>query len=193
MKGCRQAGQIQMARDWASNGPQIALISVVTFGATLSVSPAAHGAELQTPILNVAEKELANPRKYFVFHKPDVTLEQAKKDLGFCWQFIAIGAVRWVPSFVPWQGKVAPAKVTYDHAPQYGLVGAAIASMIMGPLQRSQRQLRLFRCMTPLGYDRYRTSEAVWKVLNSDDAAQSIELQARIAAGPVPPTPQVLP
>lgn len=163
------------------------------FALALVISPAAHCAEPQSPTLAVPENQLADPRKYFVFHKPGATLEQAQNDLGFCWQFVAIGAARPAPSFVPWERSVAPDTVTYDHAPQYGLVGAVIASIIMGPLLRSQRQLRLFRCMTPLGYNRHRTSEAIWKILNSDDAAQSIQLQAQIAAGPVPPTPQVLP
>lgn len=160
---------------------------------TLLSSSAAHCADVQPPSLVVPEKQLADPRKYFILHKPGITIEQAQKDFSFCWQYVAIGAARPAPSFVPWRRAVAPGKITYDHAPQYGLVGAVMASIIMGPLLRSQRQLRLFRCMSPLGYNRHRTSEDIWKILNSDDAARSITMQAQIAAGPVPPTAQVLP
>jgi len=65
---------------------------------------------------------------------------------------------------------------------------------IAGPLERSIRQSRLYRCMVPRGYARYRTSEDVWKLLNSGSAApRAIMLQARIAAGPTPPTPRVEP
>jgi len=153
--------------------------------------PAA-AAEIALPDLAVPNGKLADPHKYFLFHKPGVTVAQAEADFGFCWRFLAQAAPRGVPSFVPWGGPI-PAGPPQSYDNSSGLVGAVILSIIAGPLARSVRQTRMFRCMVPRGYARYRTSEAVWKQLNSDDALASIRLQARIAAGPVPPTPRIEP
>ena len=137
------------------------------------------------------EKSLGDERKFFVFHKADVGLEQARADLGFCSRYIARGQQRFLPTFVDWQ-HADPARPVPNNL-NYGLVGVAIMSIIDGPIDRSVRQTRMMRCMLPRGYARFRTSEAVWKQLNSKDLAASIDLQARIASGPVPPTPRTLP
>jgi len=143
------------------------------------------------PDLNVPAGELGDERKYFVFHKAGVSFETARDDLAFCSRFIARGAQRTYPGFVAWQRSQAaqPRVETYS----YGLVGAAIGAIIAGPIDRSVRQSRMIRCMVPRGYARYRTSQAVWRQLNGDDLDQSIAMQARIASGPVPPTPRTLP
>lgn len=157
-------------------------------------TPVAAGAQTgdAPPALDIPAKELGDARKYVVFHKPDVTAEQAEADLAFCWRFLARGVQRRAPGFVPWRQTDAPRAAPYGVNP-YGLVGDAIGAIIAGPLDRSVRQSRLYRCMLPRGYARYRTSETVWKQLNSDDATRSIRLQALIAAGPTPPTPRVTP
>jgi hypothetical protein len=142
--------------------------------------------------LAVPDNQLGDARKYFLLHKPGVSVEQAQADLSFCWRFLPHAGSKIVPGFVAWQRATAAKPVDYSLT-QYGLVGDAIGAIIAGPLERSMRQSRIFRCMVPRGYARYRTSEAIWKQLNTGDAAQSIRLQAQIAAGPVPPTPQVLP
>lgn len=144
------------------------------------------------PALAAPEKELGDPRKFFLFHKPGVTAQQAEADLGFCWRFLEMGQPRRLPSFVPWRQTPSTQPISYDGG-QFGLTGAVVGAMIAGPLERSRRQSRMFRCMVPRGYHRYRTTEAVWKRLNSGDPAGSIRLQAQIAAGPVPPTPRILP
>ncbi|MBY8822502.1 hypothetical protein [Sphingomonas colocasiae] len=144
------------------------------------------------PVLDIPAKDLGDARKYVLFHKPGVTAAQAEADLAFCWRFLARGVQRRAPGFVPWHRADAPRQAPYAVNP-YGLVGDAIGAIIAGPLDRSVRQSRLYRCMLPRGYVRYRTSETVWKQLNSDDAARSIRLQALIAAGPNPPTPRVAP
>ena len=142
--------------------------------------------------LAVPDNQLGDARKYFLLHKPGVSFEQAQADLSFCWRFLAHGVQRSVPGFVPWQKNSAARPVDYSLT-QYGLVGAAIGAIIAGPLERSARQSRMVRCMVPRGYDRYRTSEAIWKQLNTGNAVQSIRLQAQVASGSVPPTPRVLP
>lgn len=142
------------------------------------------------PDLAAAEKDLGDPRKYWVLHKPGVSVAQATQDLSFCWRFVPHGVQRSVPTFVPWQKGDAARPVRYDGG-QFGLVGAAIGAIISGPLERSIRQSRMFRCMVPRGYARYRVTEDMWKQLNQAEPAQAIAALAAIAAGPVPPTPQV--
>jgi hypothetical protein len=166
--------------------------------AALANSPSALAAEKNAavsaglPNLNPQDGKFGDPRKYFIFHKPGVTVEQAEADLSFCWRFLPHGMMRRAPDFVPF-GKPEPAEaISYSNG-GFGLVGSAIGAIIAGPLERSIRQSRMFRCMTPRGYSRYRVSEDVWNRLNSGDAAASIRLQARIAAGTVPPTPRILP
>ena len=144
------------------------------------------------PALDVPAKELADARKYFLFHQPGVTPAQAEADLVACWRFLPHGRQRAVPGFVPWNQPDAPKAIPYS-LDQFGLTGAVIGAIIAGPLERSLRQSRLFRCMVPRGYARYRTSEAIWKQLNEAEPAEAIRLQAAIAAGPVPPTPRIVP
>jgi len=169
----------------------LGLVLMASSGAALAQTPVPPPA-ISLPDLSVATKDLGDERKYVVFHKPGITTEQAEADLGFCWRFVPHGVQRTTPGFIPWQKGEATRKVSYDGG-QFGLVGAAIGAIIAGPLERSVRQSRMFRCMVPRGYARYRTSEAVWKDINLGDAARAIHTQALIAAGPVPPTPRVLP
>jgi hypothetical protein len=172
--------------------PAVALACATAAAIPLSVQPATAQPAPPVPNLSVAEKDLADARKYFILHKPGVTVEQARVDLEFCWHFLPHGMPRPVPGFVPWTRSQAIRQAPGGPGP-YGLVGDIMAAMVAGPLERSMRQSRIFRCMVPRGYDRYRTSEAIWKQLNEGDANASIAMQARIAAGPVPPTQRILP
>ena len=156
------------------------------------LSPPSLPAAIIVPNLAIAEKELGDERKYWVLHKPGVTIAQAEQDLAFCWRYVPHGVQRSMPDFVPWQKGDATRPVTYDGG-QYGMVGAIIGAMIAGPLERSIRQTRMFRCMVPRGYARYRTSEALWKDIYQAEPRVAISTLARIAAGPVPPTARVLP
>lgn len=162
-------------------------------GGPLAAQAPASPAGAGLPDLNVPEGRLGDARKYFLLHKPGVTVDRAEADLTFCWRYLPRGASRSVPSFVPWGKTDAPRPLPSAAGGQYGLIGVGIAALVAGPINRSLRQSRIFRCMVPRGYARYRTSEAVWNQLNSSDASQSIHLQALIAAGPVPPTPRIRP
>lgn len=144
------------------------------------------------PSLAVPADQLADARKYFLFHQPGISLAQAEADLAFCWRFLPHGLQRKVPGFVAWRRADGPREIPYA-IDQYGLTGQIIGAIIAGPLERSARQSRLFRCMVPRGYARYRTSEALWKQLNEGDPATMIRAQAAIASGPVPPTPRIVP
>lgn len=142
--------------------------------------------------LTVPGNQLADGRRYFLLHKAGVSFEQAKADLTFCWRFLEIGVPRALPDFVPWKQPTVATPMNYG-LPQFGLAGGVARAIIRGPVERGIRQPRMFRCVVSRGYSRYRTSEAIWNRLNTADAPQSISLQAQIAVGPIPPTPQVLP
>jgi hypothetical protein len=144
-----------------------------------SASPLAVPSPVAVPNLAVAAQDLG------------VSFEQAHADLAFCSRYIPHGRMRSSSSFVPWvrDDALRPQVIT----PQYGLVGAVILGIVSGPLERSNRQTKMIRCMVPRGYARYRTSEALWKSINGEDMAMSLAVQARIASGPVPPTPRTLP
>ena len=147
---------------------------------------------LQLADLAASEKDLGDARKYWVLHKPGVSVEQATADLSFCWRFVPHGVQRSSPSFVPWGRGDATRPVVYDGG-QYGLVGMAIAGIIAGPIERSIRQTRMFRCMVPRGYARYRVTEAMWKRIYEAEPKAAIATLARIASGPTPPNPRVVP
>lgn len=144
------------------------------------------------PDLAVPDHDLGDINKYVVMVKPDVSFDQAQRDLGFCWRFLARGAPRSTPGFIPWPLTEA-ARRERPQIGSYGLAGAVIGAALAGPIDRSLRQNRMFRCMLPRGYERYRTSQAVWMHLNSGDDDTAIDAQPRIASGPVPPTPRVQP
>ncbi|WP_353229127.1 hypothetical protein [Novosphingobium sp.] len=142
------------------------------------------------PNLVVPAQNLGDERKYFILHKPGVTAEAAEQDLAFCWRYLPRGVARSTPDFVPWR-MGQDTRTAEQRTGNYGLVGDVIGAMIAGPIERSLRQSRVFRCMVPRGYHRYRTSEAVWRQINEGDPARAIRIQARLAAGAVPPTPEV--
>jgi hypothetical protein len=174
-------------RSFMGFGLALALLTAATPGAA-QTGPAEPA--IAVPDLAAAEDDLGDPRKYWVLHKPGVSIAQATQDLSFCWRFVPHGVQRSVPTFVPWRRSDPARPVRYDGG-QYGLVGAAIGAIISGPLERSIRQTRMFRCMVPRGYARYRVTEDLWKEIYQAEPAQAITTLAAIAAGPVPPTPRV--
>ncbi len=167
-----------------------ALLFAVTEPGAAQESAANANASDPLPNLTATAHDLADERKYFILHKAGVTIEQAEQDFSFCWRYLPRGVARSTPDFVPWRTSPDIHNAT-QHGSNFGLVGDVIGAMIAGPIERSMRQSRIFRCMVPRGYRRYRTSEALWKQLNEGDPVRAIHVQARIAAGPVPQTPEV--
>lgn len=146
------------------------------------------------PDLAADQRELGDIRKYFIFHQPETSLDQARADFGYCLRYTVLGGGLLFPAFVPLDKRPGSANpVTYDFGGQYGLTGAIIGALIAGPLERGKKQIAMMRCMLPRGYARYRISEELWKEINGKDRSIAIEIQARLATGPVPPTPRVLP
>ena len=167
--------------------------------ACLAASSSPSFAEAQAvPSLNDGQA-FGDERKYFVFHQPGVSLDQARADFRYCFRYALVTADRQPTNFYaaePPSGAFAMGKAAKPpeySGGNYGLVGLGIASIIDGPLERSRRQMNMMRCMLPRGYQRYRVSESMWKLLNGNDLAAAVEVQARIASGPVPTTPRATP
>ncbi|MEP2734991.1 MAG: hypothetical protein ABJP34_01740 [Erythrobacter sp.] len=164
--------------------------------AAICLCAAATGASAQDakpslPDLTADAKELGDERKYVVFHKTGISFEAARRDLSACARHSARSQHRSAGDFVPWGEDDKGNVVNYDGG-QYGMVGAVMASIIDGPLNRSVRQTIMIRCMTPRGYTRYRAGKDQWQELfeKRDDW---IPIAAVIASGPVPPTPEAKP
>ena len=172
------------------------------FTASLIAPPAAAqpaAAQPAPPVVIVPDlaadpRVLGDVRKYFIFHQQGTSLDQARADFGYCSRYTMLAGGVVFPAFIPLDNRPGSANpVTYDFGGQYGLTGAIIGAMIAGPLERGKKQMAMMRCMLPRGYARYRISEELWKEINGKDRLAAIEVQARLATGPVPPTPRVLP
>ena len=168
-----------------------ALLTCAAPPAFAQQSPAPAEASITVPDLHVSDSQLGDERKFFFFHKQGVSFADAYGDLSLCSRYIARGQQRSLPDFVPWRRSDLARPIPNNL--NYGLMGVAIMAIIDGPIDRSIRQARMMRCMLPRGYARYRTSEGMWKQVNGKDLAASNAVQARIASGPVPPTPRTLP
>lgn len=133
-------------------------------------------------------KVAADGWKYFYFHKQGVAFDKAYADFEECYRFLPASdpflTSPFLPMFVPWEE--TPGFATMTPQPRYGLVGAAIGSLVMGPLQRRASQSRMRRCLEPRGYVRYPLAKGAWEQLIDNYSTQSIALQAKAAAGPRP-------
>lgn len=128
--------------------------------------------------------------KFFFFHNPSISFADAYADIAECRSFLARDGLATLPSFRPWVEPVKRKTKIYGASP-YGLVGAAMASIIVPKLERGQRNNKLRRCMTPRGYARYAIAEADWDRLNEGDEPAIIAMQAKLASGPKPSTAEV--
>ncbi len=143
------------------------------------------------PSLVASDGKYGNELKFFVFHKQGAGFEAARADIAECTTHTVHGKQLKMPAFVAWEDNDRQAEAVEFNG-SYGLVGLAIYSIIAGPLERSIRQQVMMRCMLPRGYDRYSVTEEKWKQIHEgDNPVALIDLQARIASGPVPPTPKV--
>jgi hypothetical protein len=131
--------------------------------------------------------------KFFYFHNPSVSFDEAYADIAECRSFLVSGAPAAIPGFRPW---VEP--VRHDVKRQYPGVGlldmamrSAIASIILPKLERGIRNNKLRRCMEPRGYARYPAPEAAWQTLNEGDEATLVAMQAKLASGARPNAAQV--
>jgi hypothetical protein len=167
-------------------------VRAIIAGTALLAAPIAARAEItppSVPSLAASEAEWGDERKYVYFHKPGVSFADALRDISECARHARRTAQRTAPAFVPWGRDDRGSPVTYEGL-NYGLVGAAIGAIIAGPLERSARQTVMIRCLTPMGYSRYRAGKDQWQAIFEGDG-DWVPVAAAIASGPVPPTPRV--
>ncbi|WP_284124580.1 hypothetical protein [Parerythrobacter aestuarii] len=146
---------------------------------------------IELPDLVAPDGKYGNELKFFVFHKEGVSYDAARSDIAECTVHTVHGRQLKMPAFVAWDDDDRTS-VPVEFNGSYGLVGLAIYSIIDGPIERSIRQQVMMRCMLPRGYDRYSVTEEMWKQIHvGDNPTELIDLQAAIAAGPVPATPKV--
>lgn len=166
-------------------------LAAVTITAPLAAQDVDTARPVPIPDLSSPENKLGDERKYVVFHKPDISYEEALADVTECAAHSGRLVQRKANTFVPWGRDEAGHAISYDGG-QFGLVGFAIASIIDGPIERSIRQSIMIRCMTPRGYERFRANKDQWQELFEGEGNGS-EVLAAIASGPIPPTPKANP
>ena len=119
--------------------------------------------------------------KYFFFHKPQITYQDAYADFSDCYRFLA--PTGWgnvsMPRFVSWRAtdvKIQRKITTY--AP----LGGLIMSGMENTFSRYDRQAKMRRCMETKDYLRYGVSETIWKETIAQPPSMAIAIQAKIAS-----------
>ncbi len=148
-------------------------------------------ATIELPDLSVADdpKAVEEGYKFFYFHNPSVSFEEAYRDISDCRSYLP-GRIAALPTFIPWvePKAITPQVPRYNspYGPMGDLVNAAIAAIVVPKIQRGKRNNKMRMCMEPRGYARYPVSEASWEILNEGDEGDLILMQAKIASGPTP-------
>jgi hypothetical protein len=175
----------------------------------VSAATVAHAGEKQRPVRHFSEQEvgaLAAPTlafqetpqnvqdydKYFYFHRPDTSFDEAFSDISEC-DALASGF-----TYYGGASDYSAAMVQYGVAAGAlgGLLGSAIADAIFGSAERrKERRINLRNCMHYKAYDRYGLDKDLWQEFNFEEGNQRVEgeerqhylmLQARVASGPRP-------
>lgn len=173
------------------NRPVNLVLSLLLLTQTAPATQAADGPPLPDPatvnapdVTPSGDPKIAEQGyKFYYFHHPQVSFAQAYRDLSECRAHLAVAGPAKVPGFIPWEE--AHRRQTLAPAPS-GLVGAALAGIILPKLERGLRSNKMRRCMGTRGYDRYAIPESAWNVLNEGDERQLILMQAKLASGPKP-------
>ena len=119
--------------------------------------------------------------KYFFFHKPQISYQEAFADFSDCYRFLALtgwGNV-YMPRFVSW--RAADVKIQRKIT-NYTPLGGLIISGIEGTLSRYDRQAKMRRCMETKDYRRYGVAETIWKETIDQPPSMAMAIQAKIAS-----------
>jgi len=140
------------------------------------------------------EEDVGNFDKYFFFHRPDTSFDEAYADITECDALSSgISIYRGADP-----AAVAAASAQYGVLP--GAIGGAIAGAfvdaVFGSAERRKLQRENIRaCMSFKGYDRYGLRKDLWEEFNfaegngrADEAVRrrALLMQARVASGPRP-------
>ncbi|MEM6908916.1 MAG: hypothetical protein AAF494_09575 [Pseudomonadota bacterium] len=139
--------------------------------------------------------------KYFYFHRPETSFDQAYADVTEC-DALGSGINFYMGAD---SGSVAAA------AAQYGLLAGAIGGAIGGLMadaifgsaeRRKLKRLNIRTCMYYKGYDRYGLEKDLWQEFhfeeglsreNADKREAALLRQALVASGPQPTTEVLVP
>lgn len=133
-------------------------------------------------------KVIKNGAKYYYFWRAETSYEEAYADLADCYRFLpmAEGNAALLPMFIAWRGTAEERDETSPATQNYGLVGALIGALIGGSGVQRATQLRLHRCLEPLGYQRFPVPKETWQAINDNFSPASIAVQAKIISSPRP-------
>jgi hypothetical protein len=128
--------------------------------------------------------------KYFYFHRPDTSFDQAFADISQCDE-MASGITYSAGGgtyYSPYGGVLGGALA--------GAIGSAMADAIFGSAERRRiRRINLRNCMGFKGYDRYGLEKGLWEQFHFEGSTVEpekrqmfLKIQARVASGPAPTT-----
>ncbi|MXP31568.1 hypothetical protein GRI94_07010 [Erythrobacter jejuensis] len=157
----------------------------------------------EAEIADIAMPDLAfdpgeiNPKdheKYFIFHRPETSFNQAYADITECDALgSGINVYRGVDS-----GAIASAMTQYGVLAGGigGAIGGMMADAIFGSAERRKaRRINVRNCMYYKGYDRYALEKDLWQEFHfeegfgrKEESKRNAALlqQARVASGPKP-------
>ena len=171
---------------------------VTEAGAVQTASaPAVDPSTIPLPELAFAPtaRDVGNYDKYYYFHRAETDFATAYADIQEC-----DGYARGLP-----HNEVMPnAPVPYPYAgTMAGAIGGAIGNAIVGAIisaeasaeRRRQRRSIMRTCMGYKGYQAYGLRKSLWETFNFEEGSREIpederqrllQIQARVASGPVP-------
>ena len=152
-----------------------------------ATAEAAGRAQIELPPITYGDDPdvAKNGYKFFFFHNPAITIEEAAVDFADCRQHLQEAEPLRLPGFVRWSEKEtreAPQEVISP----YGLVGAVLTSIIAPKAARGKRKNKMRLCMGRRGYVRYAMNEEAYDAINTGEEVDVIAMQAKLATDPAP-------
>lgn len=138
--------------------------------------PAPDPAKLELPDLSgpTTAEDAADFDKYFYFHRPDTSFEQALADIREC-----DGYARGLSSPYGYQDVPYPYAGTLAGAAG-GAIGNLMVALIFGSAElRKARRTNMRRCMNYKGYGRYGLNKDVWQQFHFEEGLSSTEEKER--------------
>lgn len=168
-----------------------AMLAAVNAGeaAAQDALPAPDSVTLPPMTFGTDPKVAASGYKFFFFHNPQLTYDEAAADIADCHSQLQIGAPLTLPAFVPWTEQNT--RPVIRAASPYGLAGDAILAIIQPKLERGMRNNRMRLCMERRDYVRYAIDQAAYDAIWEGEPAQILAMQAKLATGPAPAAPVV--
>ena len=161
--------------------------------------------EMPELAFDAADVNAKDYEKYFYFHRPDTSFDQAYADVLECDSLSSgINFYRYadVSQYQVYNPNISPMAGAIGGAIG-GLIGNAIGYAIFGSSERrKKKRINIRNCMYFKGYDRYGLERSLWKAFHfeegmgrKDDDVRiaALKQQARVASGPKPTTEVLVP